>query len=89
MNVFEKPVSVMGWMYLDLANPNPTSYRVYGNKDGISLSFRVGSDGVAWDVTFRLVPQSNGYKVVERSVCDAELKPDVCIRTHNSSWFSD
>lgn len=86
---FGKPIMVFGWMYLDLANPYPETYRAYGNRDGISLEFRVGSEGAAWDVTYRLVPQSTGYRVMERSVCDAELKPDVCVVTHNSTWFYD
>jgi len=89
ISIFGKPVAISGWMYLDLANPSDKPYVVYGSKDGISVSFRVGQDGIAWDVKYRLIPQSNGYRVAERQVCDAELKDDVCVVTHNSTWFFD
>ena len=86
ISAFGKQVPISGWMYLDLANPSDAPYVAYGNKDGISIVFRVGEGGAAWDVTFRLVPQTKGYKVLERKVCDAEMKPDVCVTTYNSIW---
>ena len=84
-----KPVAVQAWMYMDLANPSDSPYIAYGNKNGISIRFRVGAEGNAWDVVFRLLPQSSGYKVTERQACLAEMKPDVCIVTYNSMWQSE
>lgn len=83
------PVPVYGWMYLDLANPSDAPYVVYGNEDGITIRFRVGQDGNAWDVAYRLAPRSGGYRVVERQVCNAEMKPDACVVTYRSFWPPD
>jgi hypothetical protein len=86
ITAFGKRVPVQAWMYMDLANPNDRPYVVYGNKNGITINFRVGEGGDAWDVAFRLMPQSSGYKVTERQVCLAEMKPDACVVTYNSVW---
>lgn len=87
ISVDGKNVPVEGWMYLDLANPRIESKHVYGDADRISIAFSVGSDaGNGFDVEYRIVRGSDGYRVIQRDLCDSEMKPNYCVRTIVMRW---
>ena len=82
-----KIVPVEGWMYMDLANPIADTTRIYGNADRASAEFKVGSDaGNVFVVIYRIVPSIKGYRIIQRDVCNSEMKEDSCIRTIDNLW---